>query len=164
MSLCCRASFGDMHACVCGVGRFKCHKLCCYFECIHSGDLHVILGKRAQSLNVYDRGTMARLIEPFVPFCQCMRACARICQSTPHPLLLPPTVKDYLDLLCRRAYVPSWLTCINSLCMMYLKTHAHAGTYTLTVAYISPGFAVSLYSIFCLFYFTYCSPVWLANR
>lgn len=85
MSLCCRASFGDMRACVCGFGRFKCHKLCCYFECIHSGDLHVILGKRAQSLNVYHRGTMARLIEPFVPFCQCMRACERICQSTPPP-------------------------------------------------------------------------------
>lgn len=69
----------------------------------------------------------------FFSFCQCVCGCvcARISRSPfsppPRPPLLPPTVKDYLDLLCTRAYVPSWLTCINSLCMMWLNTHAHAG-------------------------------------
>ena len=64
--------------CVCVFWRFKCHKLSCYFECIHSGDLHVILRKRAQPLNVYHRGTMAGLIEPCVPFVSvCVRACVR---------------------------------------------------------------------------------------
>lgn len=37
------------------------------------------------------------------------------------PLFLLPTVKDYLDLLCRMAYVPSWLTCLNCLCMANSK-------------------------------------------
>lgn len=44
-----------------------------------------------------------------------------ICQSILSPSFLLPTIKDYLDLLCRRAYVPSWLTCINCLCMVNSK-------------------------------------------
>lgn len=55
-------------ASVCVFGRFKWHKLPCYFKCMHSGDLHVILSKRPQPVNVYYRGTMARLIELCVPF------------------------------------------------------------------------------------------------
>lgn len=45
-----------------------------------------------------------------------------ICQSTLKlPLFLLPTMKDYLDLWCRRAYVPSWLTCLICLCMANSK-------------------------------------------
>lgn len=37
------------------------------------------------------------------------------------PLFLLPTMKDYLALLCRRAYAPSWFTCLNCLYMANSK-------------------------------------------
>lgn len=104
--------------------RLRCQKLSFCFEHTHFVDLLVILGKRAQPLNIYNRGTMAKLIEACVPFCVCVRTHM---SENPQPPFFPlPIVKDYLDLLCRRAYVPSWLTCINFLCMVCSETDAHA--------------------------------------
>lgn len=65
--------------------RLRCQKLSFCFEHTHFVDLLVILGKRAQPLNIYNRGTMAKLIEACVPFCVCVCAHAYVWEP-PAPL------------------------------------------------------------------------------
>lgn len=86
--------------------------LCCHFQCTHFGVVPVFTDR-----NVCQCGAVLRLCAPFY-FLVGMCAYDKVALT---PFFLLPTMKDYLDLLCRRAYVPSWLTCLNCLCMTNSK-------------------------------------------
>lgn len=112
--------------CPCAVFTSQCPHVCalvvrdvqmlsCHFQCTHSGALPAFKDRNVSQWWV-------RLHRVCAPFSLFFGGYVCICQGTLKlPLFLLPTMKDYLDLWCRRAYVPSWLTCLICLCMANSK-------------------------------------------